>query len=92
MSAFIPRQQACPRIFHDLGNAAALLILKQATVTVTNDSSLVRAYELFMSSNYSHSRNIHALRPAAQWLQHRIVTLILPPINFPVHIQTISGL
>ena len=92
MSSFNPRQQACPRMFHDLDESSSLLVPEQAVLTDTNHLQPVRAHELFTSADVSHSRNIQALRHDAKWLHRRIVASILAPVNFPVQIQTIYDL
>lgn len=92
LSSFNPRQQARPRMFRVLDESTSLSVPEQAAPTDAKDFQLVRALELSTSTNFSHSRNVHAPRLGAQPFRRRLAAFTLPSRNFPVHIQNISGL
>ena len=91
MSAFSPRNQACPRTGRVPGNATASIVRAPAAVTDSNCPQTVRIRELFASANWQRPRTVREPRLAKNCPHHRIAVSILPPISFPVHIQTIPA-
>ena len=91
VSAFSPRKQARPQTVRVLGNATASPIRKSAAATDTNCPQTVRSRELSTSANWSRAQSVRERGPAKNCPNHRIAVSILPPINFPVRIQTIPA-
>ena len=91
VSAFSPRKQARPRTVCVLGNAAASTVLEPAAATDSNCPQPVRSRELSTSPNWSRTHSVREHGPAKNCPHHRIAVSILPPINFPVCIQTIPA-
>ena len=91
VSAFSPRKQARPRTGRVLGNAAASTVRESAVAANSNCPQTVRSRELSASPNWSRTHSVRELGPAKNRPHHRIAVSILPPINFPVCIQTIPA-
>ena len=91
VSAFSPRKQARPRTGRVLGNAADLAVRESAAATDSNCPQTVRSRELSTSPNWSRTHSVRERGPAKNCPHHRIAVSILPPINFPVCIQTIPA-
>ena len=91
VSAFSPRKQARPRTGRVLGNAAASTVRESAVAANSNCPQTVRSRELSTSTNWSRTHSVRERGPAKNCPHHRIAVSILPPINFPVCIQTIPA-
>ena len=91
VSAFSPREQARPRTSRVLGNAADSGVREWAAATDSNCPQTVCSRELSTSSNWSRTHSVRERGPAKNCPHHRIAVSILPPINFPVRIQTIPA-
>lgn len=90
-SAFSPRKEARPRTVRSLGNAPASTVHESAAATDSNCPQTVRSLELSTSPNWSQTHSVRERGPAKNCPHHRIAVSILPPINFPVRIQTIPA-
>lgn len=91
MSAFSPRKQARPQTVRVPGNAAASTVRESAAATDSNCPQTVRSRELSTSAYSARPRTVREPRLAKNCPHHRIAVSILPPINFPVHVQTITA-
>lgn len=91
VSAFSPRTQARPRTGHVLGNAADSTVRKLAAATDSNCPQPVRSRELSTSAIWSQPRSVRERGLATNYPRRCIAVSILPPINFPVRIQTIPA-
>ena len=91
VSAFSPRKQARPRTIHVRAQATALIVREQAVAVDADCPQTVRSRELSTSPNWSRTHSVRERGPAKNCPHHRIAVSILPPINFPVCIQTIPA-
>ncbi len=91
VSAFSPRKQSRPRTGHNLGNAAASTVRESASATATNYPQPVRSLELSTSANWSRTHSVSERGLANDCPHRRIPVCILPPVNFPIRIQTITA-
>lgn len=91
VSAFSPRKQARPRTGCVLGNAADSAVRESAAATDSNCPQTVRSRELSTAPSWSRTHSVRERGPAKNCPHHRIAVSILPPINFPVCIQTIPA-
>lgn len=90
-SAFSPRTQARPRTGRVLGGATASAVRESAAATDSNCPQKVRSLELSASANWSRAQSVREHGPATNYPRRCIAVSILPPIHFPVHIQTIPA-
>ncbi len=87
--AFSPRQQSRPQTIHVRAQATALIVREQAAEAGAECPQTDRRRELSTSTNSSRLQSVHE-RGLAKCCPHRCITVsILPPVNFPVHIQTL---
>ena len=91
MSAFSPRKQARPRTVRVLGSAAVSTVRESAAATGSNCPQTVRSRELSTSPNSSRTQFVREHGSATNCPRRCIAVSILPPINFPVCIQTIPA-
>ena len=91
MSAFSPRKQARPGTVHVLGHATASTVREPAAATDSNCPQTVRSRELSTSPNWSRAQSVREPRQATNCPRRCIAVSILPPISFPVCIQTIPA-
>lgn len=91
VSTFSPRKQARPRTGRVLSKAADSTVREPAAATDSNCPQTVRSLELSTSANWSRTQSVRERGLAKNCPHHRIAVSILPPINFPVRIQTIPA-
>lgn len=91
VSAFSPRKQARPRPIHVHAQATASIVRGQAVAADAKCPQTVHSRELSTSANWLRVQSVPEHGPAKNCPHHRIAVAILPPINFPVHIQTIPA-
>jgi hypothetical protein len=91
VSAFSPRKQGRPRTDRVLGNAADWTVRESAAATATHCRQTVRSRELSTSPNWSWAQSVRERGLAKNYPRRCIAVSILPPINFPVCIQTIPA-
>ncbi len=91
VSAFSPRTQARPRTGRVLGGATASTVREPAAATATNCPQTVRCRELSASPNWSQAQCVRERGPVTNCPRRCIAVSILPPIIFPVRIQTITA-
>ena len=88
MSAFSPRKRARPRTDRVLSNTADSTVREPAAATDLNCPQPVRSRELSTSPNWSRAQSVREHGPATNCPRRYIAVSILPPISFPVRIQT----
>ena len=89
MSAFSPRKQARPQTVRVPSNAVASTVREQAAAAATNGPQPVRSLELSTTANSPCPRTAREPRQATNCPRRCITVSTLPPISFPVRIQTI---
>jgi hypothetical protein len=88
VSAFSPRKQVRPRTGRVLGKAAASIVREPAAATDSNCPQTVSSRELSTSANWPRAQSVREHGLATNCPSHCIAVAILPPISFPVRIQT----
>lgn len=88
MSAFSPRPQSRPRSICELDHAWASTVREPAAATGLNCPQTIRRLELCVAANSPCPRTVRKPGPAKSWPRRCITVFILPPISFPVRIQT----
>lgn len=91
VSAFSPRKRARSQTIHVHAQATISIVRGHAAVTDLNYPQTVRSRELSTSSNWSRAQSVRERGLAENYPRRGIAVAILPPIHFPVHIQTIPA-
>lgn len=91
VSAFSPRKQARPRTSRVLGNAADSAVRESAAATDSNCPQTVLSRELSTSPNWSRPQTVREHGLAKNFPRRRIAVSTLPPISFPIRIQSIPA-
>ena len=91
VTAFTPRQQACPRTIYVHALATALIVRERATATDVNYRQAVRSREQSTAPNRSRTQSVRDRGSAMDCARRCIAVSILPSINFPVHVRTIPA-
>jgi hypothetical protein len=91
VSAFSPRPQSRPQAIHVLNHASASTVHEQAADMTAHSSQAVHRPEPAASADSPRTRIVRVCGLAKSCPGRRVVVSILPPINFPVHIQIIPA-